>query len=164
MHSQNSLKFSKASEQMAMLNDEKDHSKKLQQAVSTASSMFESNVQCLSHILALKKELSLSKEVEVQLAHDSNEMKHEYDSRINELETTIKVQNNELNNMKNSLKSMNSLKGAWNTILSPTDDLALPIITSSGNMVLLRSPQRRAKKRAQISDSTAAAAALGSKM
>ena len=57
--------------------------KKIQQAVKTATTMWQSNVQCLSHIIALKAEIKESKAeaeaVALQLAQDANDEKEKYE-------------------------------------------------------------------------------------
>ena len=83
-----------------LLNPNGDETSKLAAAVSTAESMFQSNVQCLTHILSLKKELADTKEeaeaIEAQLARDASEERERFERRIVVLEDTIKAQQTEL--------------------------------------------------------------------
>jgi hypothetical protein len=96
----------------------------------TQEVMFQSNVQCLSAILALQKENSLAaeeaREVEAQLVKDWNAERRLWETEkaeyvksaqgtITHLEEKIELQNSEIQ----GLQTASNLRGAWKSLLSP---------------------------------------------
>ena len=127
-----------------MLKSNEDQTLKLKKVVTMAEQMFQSNMQCLSHILTLKKENAELKAanaeykeeaeaVELQLARDASDQQHALVTRIASLEKENAAQKTELE----ELRAVSALRGAWVGLLS-TEDLALPHKSSSGQPILLR--------------------------
>jgi len=127
-----------------MLKSNEDQTLKLKKVVTMAEQMFQSNLQCLSHILALKKENAELKAanaefkeeaeaVELQLARDASDQQQALVTRIASLEKENAAHKTELE----ELRTVSALRGAWVGLLSP-EDLALPHLSSSGQPILLR--------------------------
>jgi hypothetical protein len=127
-----------------MLNSSEDQTLKLKKVVAMAEQMFQSNLQCLAHILALKKENAELKTantefkeeaeaVELQLARDASDQQLVLVTRIASLEKENTAQKAELD----ELRTVSALRGAWVGLLSP-EDLAMPYLTSKGQPILLR--------------------------
>jgi hypothetical protein len=118
--------------QISELVESSQSSEKATAAIEAANTMFQSNIQCLSHILSLRKESEEAESTHIEMVEQLKEdfskevMTHglvieSKDNKIAALEKSLQQKDDELS----ELRSGQALQGVWASLLSP-DSFPLP--------------------------------------